>query len=168
MGFRKDECHQKNEVSHSVIPVLLQTHGIFRCSLNELVRSSNLFFQPYVWFVITLILLCGDLSDHFQSTFWDQQMFIIIIINSLTARVVGAPLMMLQPIFSIFPCFPLPSGTCWTPSKCCIHWNWEKWSRNGKMSLLYVVIVIRSHSAPAKMETTAELYSQQFSSKWSG
>ena len=33
-------------------------------------------------------------------------------INPLTARVVGAPQMILQPIFSIFPRSPLPSGTC--------------------------------------------------------
>ena len=40
---------------------------------------------------------------------------IVIIINPLTARVVGAPQMILQPVFSIFPCSPLPSGTCRTP-----------------------------------------------------
>ena len=40
---------------------------------------------------------------------------IIIILNPLTARVVGAPQMFLQPVFSIFPCSPLPSGTCGTP-----------------------------------------------------
>ena len=40
---------------------------------------------------------------------------IIIIINPLTARVVGAPQIILQPVFSIFPCSPLPSGTCRTP-----------------------------------------------------
>ena len=39
-------------------------------------------------------------------------MCVIIIINPLTARVVGAPQMTLQPVFSIFPCSPLPSGTC--------------------------------------------------------
>ena len=48
---------------------------------------------------------------------------IIIIINPLTARVVGAPQMILQPVFSIFPCSPLPSGTCRTPGlaipRCC-------------------------------------------------
>ena len=38
----------------------------------------------------------------------------IIIINPLTARVVGAPQMILQPVFSIFPS-SLPSGTCRTP-----------------------------------------------------
>ena len=40
---------------------------------------------------------------------------VIIIINPLTARVVGAPQMILQPVFSIFPYSPLPSGTCRTP-----------------------------------------------------
>ena len=49
---------------------------------------------------------------------------IIIIINSLTARVVGAPQMILQPVLSIFPCSPLPSGTCRTPGLsipwCCL------------------------------------------------
>ena len=40
---------------------------------------------------------------------------IIIIIYSLIARVAGAPQMILQPVFSIFPCTPLPSGTCRTP-----------------------------------------------------
>ena len=49
---------------------------------------------------------------------------IIIIINPLTTRVVGAPQMILQPVFSIFPCSPLPSGTCRTPDLpipwCCL------------------------------------------------
>ena len=49
---------------------------------------------------------------------------IIIIINPLTARVVGAPQMILQPVFSFFPCSPLPSGTCRTPGlsipSCCL------------------------------------------------
>ena len=40
---------------------------------------------------------------------------IIIIINPLTARVVGAPQMILQPVFSVFPCSPLPAGTCRIP-----------------------------------------------------
>ena len=36
---------------------------------------------------------------------------IIIIIYTLTARVAGAPQMISQPVSSIFPCSPLPSGT---------------------------------------------------------
>ena len=49
---------------------------------------------------------------------------IIIIIYRLTARVVGAPQMISQPVSSIFPCSPLPSGTCRTPGLsipwCCL------------------------------------------------
>ena len=49
---------------------------------------------------------------------------IIIIINPLTARVVWAPRMILQTVFSIFPCSPLPSRTCRTPGLsilwCCL------------------------------------------------
>ena len=44
-----------------------------------------------------------------------KSIVIVIIINPLTKRVVGAPQMILQPVFSIFPCSPLPSGTCRTP-----------------------------------------------------
>ena len=49
---------------------------------------------------------------------------IIIIIYPLTMRVVGAPQMILQPVSSIFPCSPLPSGTWQTPGLsipwCCL------------------------------------------------
>ena len=38
-----------------------------------------------------------------------------LIIYPLTARVVGAPQMISQPVSSIFPCSPLPSETCQTP-----------------------------------------------------
>ena len=44
-----------------------------------------------------------------------RRFIIIIIINPLTARVVGAPQIILQPVFSSFPCSPLPCGTCRTP-----------------------------------------------------
>ena len=40
---------------------------------------------------------------------WETQLL------HLTTRVVGAPMMILQPVSSIFPCSPLPSGTCRTP-----------------------------------------------------
>ena len=50
--------------------------------------------------------------------------YIIIIINPLTARGVGAPRMILQPVLSIFHCSPLPSGTWRTPGLsipwCCL------------------------------------------------
>ena len=37
------------------------------------------------------------------------------LIYPLTVRVIGAPQTILQPVSSIFPCSPLPSGTCRTP-----------------------------------------------------
>ena len=43
------------------------------------------------------------------------QIIIIIIINPLTARVVGAPQMIWQLVSSIFPCSPLPYRICRTP-----------------------------------------------------
>ena len=50
--------------------------------------------------------------------------WLIIVINPLTTRVVWAPQMILQPVFSIFPCTPLPSGICRTPGLsipwCCL------------------------------------------------
>ena len=51
----------------------------------------------------------------FEEDFLTYHIVIIIINNPLTARVVGAPQMILQPVLSIFPCSPLPSGTCRTP-----------------------------------------------------
>ena len=52
-------------------------------------------------------------------------MYKIIIIYPLTAKVVGAPQMISQPVSSIFPCSPLPFGTWRTPglsiSWCCLH-----------------------------------------------
>ena len=48
----------------------------------------------------------------------------ISLIFPLTVRVVGAPQMISQPVSSIFPCSPLPSGTWRTPGLsipwCCL------------------------------------------------
>ena len=49
-----------------------------------------------------------------EVSFWVVTL-VIIIIYPLTARVVGAPVMISQPVSSIFPCSPLPSGTWRTP-----------------------------------------------------
>ena len=46
---------------------------------------------------------------------------VIIIIYPLTARVVGAPPIISQPVSSFFPYSPLPSGTWRTPGLC-IPW----------------------------------------------
>ena len=46
---------------------------------------------------------------------------VITIIYPFTVRILGAPQMTSQPISSIFPCSPLPSGTWRTPGLC-IPW----------------------------------------------
>ena len=56
-----------------------------------------------------------QITDTAQSSEMRPCLIIIIIINQLTARVVGAPQTILQPVFSIFPCSLLPSETCRTP-----------------------------------------------------
>ena len=63
------------------------------------------------------LIVCFGLgipSIHTDMTLAKDMLIIVIIIYPLTARVVGAPQMILQPVFSIFPCSPLPSGTCRT------------------------------------------------------
>ena len=45
----------------------------------------------------------------------DHDFIMITIIYPLTARVNGAPQMISQPVSSVFPCSPLPSGTWRTP-----------------------------------------------------
>ena len=66
-----------------------------------------------------------DLScDLFEYLFLSFIIMIIIIIYSLTKRIVGAPQMILQPVSFIFPCSPLPSVTWQTPGLsipwCCL------------------------------------------------
>ena len=55
---------------------------------------------------------------------YTSQFIIIIIIYLLIAKVVWAPKMILQPVSSICPWSPLPSGTWWTPGLsiplCCL------------------------------------------------
>ena len=60
------------------------------------------------------MLTVGEVSTVIVKEGWSLSLIviIIIIIYPLTARVVGASQMILQPVFSIFPCSPLPSGTC--------------------------------------------------------
>ena len=62
---------------------------------------------------------------------YDLSPFVIIIMYSLTARVVGAPQMISQPVSSIFPCSPLPSGTWRTPGLsipwCCLPTSSSVW-----------------------------------------
>ena len=84
---------------------------------------------------------------------------IIIIIDPLTARVVGAPQMILQPVLSVFPRSPLPYGTCRTPalsipwcclptsssviyplSLCLARWSWQD-LMNGRLNHTTAVCV---------------------------
>ena len=58
----------------------------------------------------TYVRSSAYLADTYLITNIYQLSFIITIINSLTARVVGAPQMILQTVFSIFPCSPLTLG----------------------------------------------------------
>ena len=48
-------------------------------------------------------------------------LFLSSLVYPLTARVIGAPQMISQPVSSSFPCSPLPSGTWWIPGLC-IPW----------------------------------------------
>ena len=71
--------------------------------------------------LVLIFLCCRTLM---QASLYYNLIIIIIIINPLTSRVAGAPQMILQPVFSICPCSPLPSGTCRTPGLsipwCCL------------------------------------------------
>ena len=53
---------------------------------------------------------CKTLWDLLSTSLLQSNCFIIIIINPLIARVVGAPQMILQPVFSIFPVLHCPLG----------------------------------------------------------
>ena len=55
----------------------------------------------------------NDKKCHVETEEFNSQLCRIII-NPWTARVIGAPQMILQPVFSIFSCSPLLSGTCQT------------------------------------------------------
>ena len=57
------------------------------------------------------VFLCIKINSHGSHVFLSFFTFIY----SLTVGVVGAPQMTSQPVSSIFPCSPLPSGTWRTP-----------------------------------------------------
>ena len=97
------------------------------CLRSEVLRhclgSEKMCFR-WKWSNLTgegLKLQHVETSDFFFSQIvpgWSTFSFIIIIIiiiNSLTTRVTWAPQMVSQPVSSIFPCSPLPSGTWKTP-----------------------------------------------------
>ena len=92
---------------------------------NKMKRYRLLQNKPVFW--IIRVNAFTEFLTHFSpvlATAAFSHVIIIIIINSLTARIVGAPQMILQLVFSIFPFSPLPTGTCRTPGLsipwCCL------------------------------------------------
>ena len=93
-----------------------------RLSFCRLCGSRAQKFPSNLWLVqCVAVILCISLLMAFPNLF---SIIIVVIINPLPAKVVGAPQMILQPVFSIFPCSPLPSGICLTPGLsipwCCL------------------------------------------------
>ena len=71
--------------------------------------------------ITDIIFQFPSVRDQFKQQAWLPFLFkyniiIIIITNSLTARVIGVSQMISQPVSSIFFCSPLPSWTWRTPS----------------------------------------------------
>ena len=108
---------------HSYLPP--QQHGATKSV--GITTSCQLHSLPYLKTNVTSGQTPSQVNTHIHNSFHvsnDTQVkstsFIIIIIiiniSPLTARVVGAPQIILQPISSIFPCSPLPFGTWQTPS----------------------------------------------------
>ena len=88
--------------------------------ISELWQRKKMSNLPFTYLNISLQLTYPNISLQLTYPKISLQLtypnIIIIIINPLTVRVVGAPQTILQPVFSIFPCSPLPSGTCQTPA----------------------------------------------------
>ena len=100
----------------SVAPRVLQIH----------LPCDNVWFYVYLRLLVVLAEL---MWPRFKSPpplppRPPQQIFLIIIINPLTVMVVGAPQMILQPVFSFFTCSLPPPGTCRSPGLsipwCCL------------------------------------------------
>ena len=85
---------------------------------SKYVNVCNLIHQTYIYSSTSVFEFAGLCQLVQLPLFFDilLQIFIItIIIYLLTARVAGALLIISQPVSSIFPCSPLPSGTWQTP-----------------------------------------------------
>ena len=85
-----------------------------------ILSSSSLESSLCVAVVALLLLLRSSFYVDSLSVFRGTICVIITTIYPLTARVVGAPQIISQPVFSIFPCSPLPSGTCRTHLFLCL------------------------------------------------
>ena len=83
------------------VPKFTVIHYFDRGKINTTIHCAHVFFSSIIFII-------------FVTVFIVDKVIIIIISYPSPARVVGAPQMISQPVFSIFPCSPLPSGTCWT------------------------------------------------------
>ena len=106
---------------------VLGCHRVLRCTACQFIAMCWLLVSRY-------LCLVSDVNVMHDSGVIEKRceylmsisfyVYIIIIIYPLTARVVGAPHTISQPVFSIFPCSPLPSRTCRTPGLsipwCCL------------------------------------------------
>ena len=96
------------------IPLLWQ--GIFLPESTIRADSFTASVHPRVQsHACTSVRLLKILQVVHVTRVWWIIIIIIIIIYPLPARVVWALQMISQPVFSIFPCSPLPSWTCRTP-----------------------------------------------------
>ena len=84
-------------------------------------------------------------SDYYSDRWFKRILIISIIIYSLTARVVGAPQMISQPVSSIFPCSPLPSWTWRTPGLsipwCCLPTSTSVCLHHAKFDIYHIYSV---------------------------
>ena len=98
-------------------PVLFCNQGQYMVICNKEFRH---FDETERYITLTVIIIL----PHWIKQFKDPPSSLSHLIYPITMKVVGAPQMILQPLFSIFPCSPLPSGTCWTPGLsipwCCL------------------------------------------------
>ena len=112
-------CFQCKEISpQSIYQYNYMHHWYILTPIKLVSNSKKSVHSVFISTIICIIDIFKHQSNLFpvqsnQSTIYSS--VIIIIINPWTTRVAGAPQMILQPVFSIFPCSPLPSGTCRTP-----------------------------------------------------
>ena len=116
------------ELSQTVIMIGMAIGALFFGSLSDrfgrkkvyvasafglLLTTAASSFAPIYYVLMMFRVVTGALIQ--VSTYFIIIIIISIIINPLTARVVGAPQMILQPVFFNFPCSPLLTGTCRSP-----------------------------------------------------
>ena len=124
MLYLARRIHKSNTLSVTTFSLLPRKTSSFEkknyiSTMCKVIMKPSLHIEPVVLDFGTVPEL---MHEGFSGAFTEDTdrgiyiiIIIIIIINPLTARVVWAPQMIFQPVFSIFPCSPLPSGTCRTP-----------------------------------------------------